>query len=208
MTINGGIDSSDNDIELSISIGGGKSYKRIYNNVVNVAITKFELISSTLGKLLITNATNRDSKFYIEQVKILLQRAHVEMIEGDYPFQDKYNIWLLDGYVRMLLESNDLKRIAQLLDLDSILYSIEEASQSQDKPLEIEFSVSDKIKVKTVKEIDKKANIALPVADELSAYLHSLDHNLALLTQFISANKPALLEIHKSIIAIASKYLS
>ncbi len=207
MSIKGGISSTNRDIELTLSIEGGQTYKRIYHDVVSVAINKFELISSTLGKILITNASKRDVKFYIEQVKILLQRAHVEIIDGDSIFQDKYNMWLLDGYVRMLLETTDMKRISQLLDLDSIFYSIEEASANQTKPLELDFKIPDKLKVKSIKEIDKRANIAAPVADELSAYLHSLDHNLQILMQFIVSNKPALIEIHKNIIATASKYL-
>ena len=123
MTIKGGITTYENDVELSISIAGGKSYKRIYNDVVSVAINKFVVISTALAKILITQKNEKDIKFYTEQIKTLLHRSHVELIQGDLPFQQKYNMWLLDGYVRMILETSDMKRISQMLELDSILYS-------------------------------------------------------------------------------------
>jgi hypothetical protein len=52
--------------------------------IVSVAINKFELISSTLGKVLITNVSKKDVKFYIEQIKILLQNHIInEFVEND-----------------------------------------------------------------------------------------------------------------------------
>lgn len=205
MTIKGGIDTSQNNVELSISISGGKSYKRVYNDVVSVAINKFNLISTTLSKLIIAKTTQSDVKFYIDQIKLLLQRSHVELIPGDLPFHDKYNIWLLDGYVRMLLETKDLKMITQLLNIDSILYSIEEVSLQQNQFEYIDFEIPKKIEIVKISE-DKE--LATPVANELSAYIHSLNHNLLILNEFIVSNKEAFVEIHKNIISTASKYLN
>ena len=208
MTITGGITTNTNQVELSISIKGGVGYKRVYNDVVSVAINKFEIIASTLSKILISKASYQDINFYIDQVKLLLQRSHVEFIPGDLPFHKKYNMWLLDGYIRMLLETSDIKLITQLLDLDSILYSIEDASLDQGTPTFIEFSIPSKIAIKSIDEINPSAQVVSPVAEELSAYLHSLNNNLALLTMFIVENKPALNQIYKEIISLASKYLS
>lgn len=205
--ITGGLVSSTNQVELSISIGGGKGYKKIYKDVVSVAIDKFNLISSTLSKLLISKSSPCDKDFYIDQVKLLLQRSHVEMIMGALPFHNKYNMWLLDGYIRMLLETMDMKLISQLLDIDSILYSIEEAILMQNQYTAIDFEIPSTLKVKSLKEIDPKFDITMPVADELSAYLHSLNHNLNLLNAFINANRDAFFTIHKKIVETASKYL-
>ena len=208
MTIKGGIVASSNEVEISFTMSGGKSYKRVYNDVVSVAINKFNLISTTLSKLLIGKMSPQDIKFYIDQIKILLQRSHVELIPGNLSFQNKYNMWLLDGYIRMLLETNDLKMITQLLDIDSILYSIEEASINQNMHQYIDFDIPQNLQLKTLSEIDENLEITTPVADELSAYIHSLNHNLGLLNKLISSNKEAFFQIHKNIITTASKYLS
>ena len=208
MTIKGGVVAQGNEVELSITIKGGKKYKRVYNDVVSVAIDKFVIISSTLSKILISKASAGDMKFYIDQIKLLFERSHVAFIPGDLPFHRKYNMWLLDGYVRMLLETNDLKLITQLLDLDSILYSIEDASLTQDTPMFIEFDIPPNIKVKSIGNIDSSQHIVSPVAEELSAYLHSLNNNLKLLTYLITENKSALGEVYKEIISRASRYLS
>ena len=208
MTIKGGVVAQGNEVELSITIKGGKKYKRVYNDVVSVAIDKFVIISSTLSKILISKASTGDMKFYIDQIKLLFERSHVAFIPGDLPFQRKYNMWLLDGYVRMLLETSDIKLITQLLDLDSILYSIEDASLNQSTPLFIEFEIPPKIKVKSISDIDSSHHIVSPVAEELSAYLHSLNSNLKLLTCLITENKSTLGEVYKEIISRASKYLS
>ena len=208
MSIRGGIVSSNNDVELSLSVSGGKRYKMVYNDVVSIAIDKFVIISESLNKILISNATSRDTTFYIEQIKLLFQRAHVEFLQGELPFQNKYNIWLLDGYVRMLLETNNLKLIIQLLDLDSILYSIEEASVSQGVPTFIEFNIPSNLHVKTLVDINTKDSISFPSSEELSAYLQSLNNNLTLLTKLITENKNALLLIYKEIIKLSSTYLS
>lgn len=207
MTISGGIETQDNEVELSIAISGGRSYKKIYNDVVSSAISKFSLISTTLNKILLSKTTKHDIHFYIDQVKVLLQRSHVQMIHGDLPFQNKYNMWLLDGYIRMLLETLDMKLIVELLDIDSILYSIEEAKIKDNQYEEIHFDLPKNLKVISLKQIDKKYEISTPVTDELSAYIHSLDNNLALLTKFIETNKEAFCEIYKNIIATALKYL-
>lgn len=208
MAIKGGIVAEQNDVELSISIAGGKSYKRVYNDVVSVAINKFAIISTTLAKILISKTNPRDVKFYSDQIKLLLQRAHVELIPGDEPFQRKYNMWLLDGYIRMILETSDMKLIAQMLDLDSILYSIEEAGSNLGIPTFIEFEIPTDLTIKTIMEIDSETEVATPIGDELSAYLHSINTNLMILTSLIIENKSALMEIHKKIIDIASTYLT
>lgn len=208
MSIKGGITSTDNEVEVSFAKSGGANYKRVYNDVVSVAINKFNLISTTLSKLLISKMSKSDVKFYIDQIKILLLRSHVELIPGELPFHDKYNMWLLDGYVRMLLETTDLKLISQLLDIDSILYSIEEERLNQNICEYIDFQLPTKIKIKTLLQVDRNAEICSPVADELSAYIHSLNNNLILLNRIIEANKESFFLIYKSIIATASKYLN
>lgn len=201
--IQGGLVSGGNAVELSISITGGKRYKRVYNDIVNVAINKFDIIASTLSKLLISKNSTSDINFYVEQMSQLLQRAHVELISGEMPFHRKYNMWLLDGYIRMLLETTDLKMIAQLLDIDSILYSIEEAGFDQGSPLLLNFQIPKSLKPKTLSDVE----ITTPVAAELSAYIHSLDHNMKLFVELIKANRAELVKIHQTIIDTAAKYL-
>jgi predicted nucleotidyltransferase len=207
MTIKGGVNTVDNNVELYISVKGGKSYKRVYNDVVSVAINKFVIIGTTLSKILITKTSPTDVKFYISQIQQLLERAHVEFISGDRPFQQKYNMWLLDGYIRMLLETTDMKLIAQLLHLDSILYSIEEASIKDGSPVFIDFEVPKSISIVDAIDIDSETELHTPVTDDLSAYLHSLNNNLMILTSVIISNKKALVEIHKHIVKEATKFL-
>ncbi len=204
MPIKGGIVSNAGDVEMTITLTGGRSYKRVYNDVVSLAIDKFTLISTFLDKIIVSKA-QIDTIFYVEQAKILLQRGHVELIQGTLPFHNKYNMWLLDGYVRMLLETHDMRLISQLLDLDSILYSIEEADAEYTS---IDFTIPSNIDVVALKDIDKSAEIAVPISDELSAYLHSFNHNLALLVKLITANKKSLNRIYKQIINAASTRLT
>lgn len=206
--IRGGIVSTDNQVELNISMKGGGSYKKVYNDVVSVAINKFVVISETLNKIFITKTNDRDVKFFTNQVKRLLQGAHVEFIHGDMPFQVKYNMWLLDGYVRMLLENTDMKLIAQLLSLDSIIYSVEDESRSQGIHSTIDFSIPSGLKVKTIYDIDSKAKLSIPLTDELNDYLQSLNTNLILLSKLIVENRDALMVIYNKIVKTASNKLN
>lgn len=203
MSITGGIVSNNDSVEMTISVKGGKTYKRIYNDVVSLAIDKFVLIGSFLSKL-ISSRSPTDTSFYIKQTKQLLRRGHVELINGELPFHNKYNMWLLDGYLRMLLETCDIKLISQLLDLDSILYSIE---QSDEEYLELDFEVPPSAKVLTLSVVDPKAEIKTPITDDISAYLHSFNDNLGLLIKFVLANKSVLDATYKSIIQQAKKRL-
>lgn len=201
MPIKGGIVARGGDVEMTITMSGGRSYKRIYNDVVSLAIDKFTLISAFLDKI-IASKSPTDTTFYVEQAKLLLQRGHVELINGSLPFHSKYNMWLLDGYIRMLLETMDMKLISQLLDLDSILYSVEEADHDYET---MDFDIPSSLKVQKLTDIEIKSEIAVPISDELSAYLHSFNQNLRLLVKVIAANKDALNVIYKKIINIASK---
>lgn len=204
MSVKGGIVSKNNEVEMTIRIAGGKSYKKVYNDVVSLAIDKFVLIASFLSKML-SSKTPTDTNFYIQQAKQLLKRGHIELIQGDLPFHNKYNMWLLDGYIRMLLETSDLKLISQLLDLDSILYSIE---QEDEHCCEIDFEIPSPIKVMTIKHIDSSAEIRTPISDDVSAYLHSFNHNMGLFVKFIMTNKSSLDIVYRSIIKQAKKKLS
>lgn len=203
MSVKGGITTSDNEVEMTIQIAGGKSYKKVYNDVVSLAIDKFVLISSFLSKMLSTQ-TPVDTKFYVAQAKQLLRRGHVELLQGDLPFHNKYNMWLLDGYIRMLLETSDIKLVSQLLDLDSILYSIE---QEDEHCCEIEFIIPSTIKVIKSKNIDPSGQIHSPKNDEIGSYIRSFNHNMGVLVKFVMTNKSALDAVYKSIIQQAKKRL-
>jgi hypothetical protein len=161
------------------------------------------LISSTLDKILSVKSSPSDISFYIEQMKLLLHRAHAELIPGNQAFQNKYNLWLLDGYLRMLLETLDMKLIAQLLDLDSILYSLEDAERENGAigiNAFIDFDIPNE-----VNPVRFSDDITYPITDELSAYLHSFNKNLLLLARFISKNKDGFGSIYKRIINTAAK---
>jgi hypothetical protein len=202
--IRGGIESNGNTVELSLQIHGGK-IKRVYSDIVKLAIEKYTLISSMVSQLL---TTDNDIEFFIDQVEYLLHRAHVELIPGKRLFQQKYNMWLLDGYVRMLLETTDFKLISQLLYIDSLLYTIEEASTKAGHPLVLDFEVPATVNVQSINEVAPSSKIAVPIADELSAYVLSLYHNLELLNTLIVANKPALDEIFRLICDVAAQHIA
>ncbi len=206
MSIRGGVFTRDNTTELSFSIEGGKQYKRIYSNVVDAAINKFVVISKALNDIISANSTEVDKVFFINQVKILLNRAHVEMIQGSAPFQQKYNMWLLDGYIRMILETTDMYLITQLLDLDSILYSIEYESIQQGNHIQIDFEIPNNIKVHHL-SVDHIKKYKHPIDDDLNTYVNSLNENLQLLSEFVQLNRSCFEDIHGCIIKVASKYL-
>lgn len=202
-TIKGGVMVNDRTVGVSISIAGGASYKRVYVDVVAAAINKFVIISSTLRRVIRESNSDQDRRFYMDQIQQLLRRAHVEVIHGTAPFQDKYNFWLLDGYVRMLLETHDLKLIAQLLNIDAMLYSVEEAFLTNGVPTLLDFTVPDSIKA----QVDQTIEIAVPKNNTTDAYIESLDKNVELLAAFIQSNKASLDSIHAIIVETTSKYL-
>lgn len=202
--IRGGIKVDGNSVKVSIEIRGGRVIKRVYTDIVSVAIEKFTLISSMLNKL---HTADDDIQFYIDQIEYLLSRAHVELVPGKHPFQHKYNMWLLDGYVHMLLQTTDIKLISQLLNIDSLLYTIEEATGNEGHPLALDFVVPRTLKVRPLNEVAPSSKIALPVADDLGAYMQALYHNIDLLNTLIVANKPALEEIYRTICEVADQHI-
>lgn len=113
-------------------------------------------------------------------------------------------MWLLDGYVRMLLETSNMKLIAQILELDSILYSLEDASSYQGVPAFINFDVPGDL---TVVDTDLKESISSPTDNDLPSSVNSLNNNLKILTNLIVSNKNALTRIHEAIVSTASTYL-
>jgi hypothetical protein len=209
MTITGGTvtqcgspTDQTNSVEMTISISGGKNYKRVYPDVVNAAINKFVLINSMLSEILTTKASQINIDFYIEQSKLLLRRAHVEIIPGNNSFQNKYNMWLLDGYIRMVLETTDIKMIAQLLDLDGILYSITESEEHYGVNTIIDFNIPPDVHLLVVKT---SGTVSCPIADDFTSYLYSFRNNMALLSRTLVDNHASLTALYKQIIQAASK---
>ncbi len=197
MTIKGGISIDRNDIEISFTIGGGRQYKRIYNDAVELAINNFAMISESLTELKRSNI-----EIYMRQINILFQYAHVETLNGNNIFQINYNLWLINGYIKMLLQSKDMKLIAQLLNLDNILYSVEEAAAIDDQDVDIDYKLPSNIKLDT-----KKIKISTPKNESIDELFKSLNENIKALTKFITLNKPAIKKIYKTIVKTASKNL-
>lgn len=204
MSIKGGIDVTKKEIIVTLPIDGGSgSYKKVYNDVVKMAINKFMVISTTLSSLLNSNCSETNLVFYVNQIKSLLKYAHVEFIDGNQMFQHKYNIWLLDGYIRMILETNDVLLITQLLNLDSLLRSIEQIKSDDNTNLTIDFKIPSNIKLKP---LNKSEKIEIPSNNDLKSCLLSLNNNIALLSKLINLNQDKFEEIYKKIIKTASKY--
>lgn len=204
VTQGGSPTNQSNTVELNISISGGKSYKRLYPDVVNAAINKFVVINSMLSEILTAKASQMNIDFYVEQSKLLMRRAHVELIPGNNSFQNKYNMWLLDGYIRMILETADIKLIAQLLDLDSILYSMTECEEYFGVNTIIDFDIPDDIHALVTKPTD---TISCPIADDFTSYLYSFRSNMKLLSQMITENTKALNALYKQIIhAVSTRF--
>jgi len=198
MTIKGGVVIDKNDIEVSFNIEGGKPYKRVYNDQVSSAISNFKLIGESLTELKSDNLET-----YLRQLKLLFQYAHVELLNGNNVFQTNYNLWLLNGYVRMLLETKDMKLITQLLNLDSILYSVEEAGVMSDESIDTDFKLPNKLSIAN----DKKIKIAIPEKESASALIKSLNVNIQSLIEFIGSNKNAFKKIYDEIVKTVSKYV-
>lgn len=205
--IKGGIKNSSEGVTLTLPMRGGKTYKRTYSNdVVSISIDKFVILSSMLMKTMTKRVSDEDIKFFIKQVRYLLHRAPLELLPDNTSFQIKYNLCILDGYIRMLLESNDIKLIAQLLDLDAILFSVENASRDVDENLFIDFDTSNIVFIKPT-DIESETDISSPINEDISSYVHSLSHNLMVLSSVIISNKLNLLKVYKNILSAANKHL-
>lgn len=87
MKIKGGLSSSTNSVELSISIGGGKSYTRIFEDVVDVAINKFVIVTTTLSQMLLSQSNTGDIRFFIEQIKFFYIERTLSSSRETYLFK-------------------------------------------------------------------------------------------------------------------------
>jgi hypothetical protein len=206
MVIKGGVSTFDKTVQLSISINGGKPYKKNFNDIVTTSMNKFSVLCSMLDKVLNTGCTERDINFYMNQIQRLFQRAHVQFIPGEKKFHHIYNMWLLDGYIKMLLETADIKLIAPLLNLDLIIFSIEESKRMDKSPIIIDFEVPSNIKVKKVK-LEGSPSQKLLQNDDIDTYLHNVNSNLQLLNKFIHLNKEAFSQIYDEINKTAAKFI-
>jgi hypothetical protein len=196
MSISGGLNSKGDQTTLTFAIKGGKTCTKVYNDTVSTAIHRFVIISSTLSKMITTKPN--DINFYISQLIELFKYSHIECLPGTAEYQIHYNAWLIDGYIRMILESNDLSIIVELLDLNSILRTIEIASKYD---IDIEYDVAP-IKVKKCKQAIQKST-----DDTLKSYLQSINKNIKLLEDYILDNKSSLDDAYKAILKVAKKHL-
>jgi len=198
--VHGGIAYDEGCVSLTIRPSGGNAYTRVFDDVVDNAVERFVLFETLLGPALSNPISSSDMAFYVNQLRYLLSGAHVQQLPGEMPFQQKFNMWLLDGYVRMLLANGtvNLALVAQLLGLDLVLHYVEDA---EDVHARIPFRVPQHVSVK----IPADSVIAKPAGDETQAYVRSLSGNLSLLISLLKQNKTALEEIHQVIFVAASK---
>ncbi len=184
----------ENDVQLSLTIAGGRPYKRIYNDTVAAAIQQFCMMEGAIA-----DAPTQEAR--MRQLGILFQHAHVELLSGDNLFQTNYNLWLLNGYVRMLLQTKDLKMVAQMLNLDSILYSVEEAARFDEQRVDTDF------KMPKIRTDGKKLKVAMPDRDTQDALTKALITNLHTLAGFIQTSEDRLKKIYDAIVRQASQHL-
>ncbi len=197
MPIKGGISIDGGEVSITLSINGGRKYKRVYTDAAKSAVDKFK----TMAELII-NSKHKDTKIYVNQLKSLFQYAHVELLEGDNTFQVNYNLWLLNGYVKMLLQSLDIKLISQLLNLDGILYSVEEAGVFDGEYIDTDF------KLPKMSNINKNGiKISMPTHGSVDAMILSLDKNIITLIKFMEKNTDTLKRVYDEIVKQASKQL-
>ncbi len=196
MTIKGGLSKSNNAVHVSFSIAGGRTYTRTFNDTVSSELANFEMIADTLD-----NINRHDTQLYLRQLRVLFQHAHVDILAGDNVFQTNYNIWMIDRYVRMLLQSKDMKLMAELLNLDGILYSVYQAGTLDDQYIDVGFRMP-KLDIQA-----KKINIAASKSDTPSAIIEALNVNIKSLISFMRANKKALTKIHSAIVDTAKSHL-
>jgi hypothetical protein len=196
MTIKGGLNKSDNAVHISFSIAGGRTYTRAFNDTVSSELANFEMIADTLD-----NIDKHDTQLYLRQLRVLFQHAHVDILAGDSVFQTNYNIWMIDRYVRMLLQSKDMKLIAELLNLDGILYSVYQAGTLDDQYIDVGFKMP-KLDIQA-----KKINIVAAKADTPNAIIEALNANIKSLISFMHANKKALTKIYSAIVDTAKSHL-
>ncbi len=196
MTIKGGLSKRDNAVHISFSMSGGRTYTRAFNDTVSTELANFEMIADTLESI-----DKKDTQLYLRQLRVLFQHAHVDILSGDNVFQTNYNIWMIDRYVRMLLQSKDMKLMAELLNLDGILYSVYEAGTLDDQYIDVGF------KIPKLDIHPKKINIVAAKADTPSSIIPALNANIKSLIEFMNANKQALTKIYSVIVDTAKSHL-
>jgi hypothetical protein len=193
--IKGGITKDTHSIILTLPTKAGGSFNKVYDSSVDDAIRKFTTINKAIEII-------DDDNFYITQIRLLMKKAHVEFINGNNNFQKNYDLWLIDGYVRMLLESMDMKLIVQLLGLDSIIYNVEHVARSEGNDGIIDFDIPN------LKIVEHHKKIYIPEShDNIKNYITSIKHNMNILCMFINDNKQNIEIIYNKIIKDTAKYL-
>ncbi len=197
MPIKGGVAMFDNDVEISFNVKGGRQYKRVFNDVVGTSIRNFSSMVTSL-----INLQKNNIHMYMQQLKLLLRYAHIDLLEGTCRFQINYNLWMANQYMHELLHSKDMKRIAELLNLDSILYSVEEAGFIDNQQIDTDFKVQANLST-----TNTNIKLEIPERDSINDLITSLNANVQILAEFIDTNKPALTKIYQVIIKTAAKNL-
>ncbi len=195
----GGVIRRNGKTEMTLFMSGGKSYKRVFHEEVESAIERFSVVEEELSKILGNQSLDKDEKFFVTQLQELLKHAHVQLVPGKMPYQVKHNMSMLDKYVRMLFAggSLNLKLVVQLLNIDSILYYIEEAKKNN---VCIQFQVPRNLTIRV-----NEKDLMKPQKEETQEYIRSLVKNLHLLVKALKANKQTINEIHDVIIKAAKK---
>jgi hypothetical protein len=190
--IKGGVSRTGAITELTMSIGGGKTCTRVYADVVQSGIERFAIIAAMLKN-------EHDVPLFMRTAAMLLQWSPIELLPGITAYQHKFNAQRMDAYVRQLLESRDIVGVARVLNLDSMLYAIEIAS---DHACPIDISEPSHLKV-----VAPKGAVALPASAQLEHTTKSLAGNLQLLAAFMRANKAALGRVYDGIVQTAKQHL-
>lgn len=194
MTIKGGLKRSKKIIELTLSRRGGHQYTRVFDDTVQASIDRFDTDSSLLLKI-----TNHDT--FMHRLMDILKYAHIDMIHGEGVFQRNIMIWTIHNYLRMLLDDKDMKSIAQLLNLDEMLYSMELSAELCNEHIDTDFDVPNKLKITN----DTKS---VNDCDSIDEMVKSIKTNLKQLNAFIKSNIDTFKKIHRCITKAAANQLA
>lgn len=209
-TVCGGVNQNEQgDVLIHFEVAGGQPYTRVFPNAVDDAISRFSVITSTLVRLICPEPakgqpqvmsptlSKTDLGFFAMQVMLLLEHAPVEFVPGGNEFQNAYNLKLATQFLQTILTPPmRVRAIAELLSLDSMLYSLGRVDHGQENVLEFDLPVE-------LEYGHSMAVVAPPVAAEgvgLKDYALAVVRNLELLSNTIKANMPVFKAVYGVIV--------
>jgi hypothetical protein len=111
-------------MSIIIPIKGGKSYTRIYENIVDYKINNIIIIINNINLC-------DNNNFYINQLRNLFRNTDLEFLYGNNEYQQYHDLYLIYTYLIRLIYSNSYIPIINFLELDEPLITAIKATNNK-----------------------------------------------------------------------------